>query len=209
MSKQLFSQPLLYLIATKTLVPGRSLVDTVAEAIRGGVDVVQLREKDMLKGQVIALAKEMSSIVKQKGKLLLINHHLEAALEAGADGVHLGRKGPTIREAREALGPGAIIGASVHDLEEARNAVEEGADYLLVSHIFPTDSKPGAPPKGLELLQRVLYNSSIPVIALGGINRNNIQLVAEAGCPRAAVMSAILTAENPRETAKSLKEMLL
>ena len=206
MSKQMFKQPLLYFIASQ--IPGRSLTSTVAGAIEGGVDVVQLREKNLPKEQILPLAKAISTIVKQKGKIFLVNHHLEVALEVGADGVHLGHSGPTIREARRVLGSQAIIGASVHDLAEVKRAVEDGADYLLVSHIFHTDSKPGLPPKGLELLSQAMESFSLPVIALGGINASNISQVAAMGCPRVAVMSAILKAENPRDVAKSLKDIL-
>ncbi|MHB8172352.1 MAG: thiamine phosphate synthase [Thermincolia bacterium] len=206
MSKQIFNQPLLYLIASQ--IPGRPITNTVAGAIEGGVDVVQLREKSLTKEQILPLAKAISTIVKQKGKIFLVNHHLEVALAVGADGVHLGHRGPTIREARKMLGSQAIIGASVHNLEEGKRAVEDGADYLLVSHIFHTDSKPSLPPNGLELLSQAMESFSLPVIALGGINASNIRQVAAMGCPRVAVMSAILKADDPQDVAKSLKDIL-
>jgi len=209
LSKQSLNQSLLYFIAAQHPIPGRSLVDVTAQALAGGVDVVQLREKDLPEDQVLDIAGKLAGLIQSYGKLFLINRYLDVALAVGAHGVHLGYDGPTPREARRILGPAAIIGASVHSLEEADKAVDEGADYLLVSHIFPTNSKPGVPPNGLKLLHQVQSNYSQPVIALGGINLNNVNRVVAAGCSRIAVMSALLKAVDVEAEAKAIKDKLI
>ena len=198
----------LYLIAASDLAGEKPLERIVKDAVAGGVDMVQLRERNLHSRGVYCLAKKIKESIACSSAQLLINDRVDIALAVGADGVHLGQNGLPVGTVRKLVGHGMVIGVSAHSLEEALKAEDEGADYVFFSPVFSTRCKPGAVPKGVEALVEVCSNVSIPVVPLGGINVSTLPQLACRGITTAAVMSAILTSENPKEAARELKCIL-
>jgi thiamine-phosphate pyrophosphorylase len=198
--------PCLTLITDRRLCQGLSLEEAVARAVAGGVDVVQLREKDLSAAQLVPLTDRLRAITQDKA-LLIVNSRLDVAQVCGADGVHLPERGASVAAARRLAGDDFIVGRSVHSVEEAVKAQEEGADYVQVGAIFPTRSHPG-PPAGLALLESVAATLAIPVVAVGGITAENVGKVMRAGPAGAAVISAILGAPSPGAAARRLAEAM-
>ena len=197
--------PCLTLITDRRLCEGLSLEEAVAQAVDGGVNVVQLREKDLTAAQLIPLADRLRAITEDKA-LLIVNTHLDVALVCAADGVHLPERGPSVAAMRRLAGDGFIIGRSVHSAEEAVRAEEEGADYVQVGAIFPTRSHRGLPAAGLALLKSAAARVTIPIVAVGGITAGNVEQVMRAGAEGAAVISAILDSSSPGAAARRLAE---
>lgn len=199
----------LYLIASSDLVGERPLEKVVKEAVSGGVDVVQLRERGVTSREVYNLARKIKETIKGTPVRLFINDRVDVALAVGADGVHLGQNGLPVETVRRMIGHGMVIGVSTHNLEEARKAENEGADYIFFSPVFSTRCKPGAAPKGIQALQEICSQVDIPIFALGGINKDTLPEVVRAGVTNVGVMSSILTAEDPKASAAELKAILL
>lgn len=185
---------------------GESLAEAVHAALRGGLDCVQAREKrgpaSRLYGTVLSLLPD----TREYGARLLVNDRVDVALACDADGVHLPGAGLPPDAARGLLGEGRLIGVSVHGLEEARAAVEAGADYVTFGHVHPTASKPGSPPAGIRRLAGVVEGVEAPVLAVGGIDASNVGEVMATGAAGAAVISALLAAPDPESAALSLRE---
>jgi thiamine-phosphate pyrophosphorylase len=198
--------PRLHLITNRHLCGDRPQAAIVAEAARGGLGAVQLREKELAP---VALLNEAEALMQVLGDTpLLINGQVEVARAIGAAGVHLpGAAGP-VAAARAVLGPAALIGRSVHSLEEARAAETEGADYVILGTIFVTDSKPGRPPAGLPFVSAVARAVAIPVVAIGGIDERNAAATIAAGAWGLAVMSGILRAPEPATAVARLREII-
>lgn len=199
--------PCLCLVTDRALCGG-FLVERVAAAVSGGVDAVQLREKDMPAGELLELARRLRSVTEGKA-LLLINDRLDVALAAGADGLHLPEASLSVRDARSVTPSDMLVGKSVHGLPVASQAAAEGADYLVLGTIFPTASKPGADTGGLSLLSTVTSQVDAPVIAIGGVDSSNVGSVMESGAYGVAVVSAILGSPDPEKAARELKQMML
>jgi thiamine-phosphate pyrophosphorylase len=199
--------PCLTLITDRRLCQSLSLEEAVARATGGGINVVQLREKDLAAAELVPLADHLRAITRDKA-LLIVNSHLDVALLCGADGVHLPERGPSVAATRRLAGDGLIIGRSVHSAEEAVKAEEEGADYVQVGAIFPTRSHPG-PPAGPGLVESVAVRVSIPIVAVGGITARNVGQVMQAGARGAAVISAILGSPSPGAAARRLAEAMV
>ena len=199
--------PFLCLVTDRTLCDG-SLEERVAAAVSGGVDAVQLREKDMPSGELLELARLLRAVTQDKA-LLLINDRLDVALAAGADGLHLPEASLSVRDAKGIAPSNLIVGKSVHGLPAASQASAEGADYLVLGTIFPTASKPGADTGGLAFLTEIASQVDAPVIAIGGIDSSNVASVMEAGPHGAAVVSAILGSPNPESAARELKQLMV
>ena len=199
--------PCLTLITDRRLCERLSLEEAVARAVGGGINVVQLREKDLAAAELVPLADHLRAITRDKA-LLIVNSHLDVALLCGADGVHLPEKGPSVAATRRLAGDGLIIGRSVHSAEEAVKAEEEGADYVQVGAIFPTRSHPG-PPAGPGLVESVAARVTIPIVAVGGITARNVGEVMQAGARGAAVISAILGSPSPGAAARRLAEAMV
>ncbi|NLO89461.1 MAG: thiamine phosphate synthase [Clostridia bacterium] len=199
----------LYLIANSALTKGKPLENVVRDAVAGGVDIVQLREKDKSAGEVYTTALKIKNILKDFPEtIFLINDRVDVAMAVEADGVHLGQASLPPKTVRNLLGDKKIIGVSTHSIEEAERAQREGADYIIFSHIFETKSKPGLAPRGVEALSKIKARIKIPVFALGGINKTNVHEVLNAGVDNIVVMSAILESSDPRNTALQLKEKI-
>jgi thiamine-phosphate pyrophosphorylase len=179
--------------------------------IAGGVDIIQVRAKDRSHTDRVALALKVVSAAFQYKVPVIINDDIEAAFEAGADGVHLGQEdwAAILREERaERLANMRIVGLSTHSLEQALTAERDGADYIGVGPVFPTATKPGVKPVGVELVREVATRVKTPFFAIGGITLDNVGEVLEAGATRVAVVSAILKAPDKTEAATAFKKRL-
>ena len=196
--------PCLMLVTDRALC-GRpeSLVATVEDALSGGVDAVQLREKDLPPDELLPLASRLREVARGRA-LLIVNGPLEVALACGADGVHLPESVPMIeRPSRHFL-----VGRSVHSLEAVLRAQAEGIDYLIAGPVYETRSHPGVPPDGIGLIQEVAQAARIPALAIGGITSERVREAIAAGAAGVAVISAILAAPSPLEAARDLRRAL-
>jgi thiamine-phosphate pyrophosphorylase len=197
----------LYLVTDRELCLGRPVERIVEAALRGGVSCVQLREKSLPTGAFVEIARSIKSILAPRGVPLIINDRVDVALAADADGVHLGQSDLSFLDARKLLGPGAIIGLSVESMDQALEAEDWGVDYLGVSPILATPTKPEAKAAwGLDGLRRLRRATSHVLIAIGGINPANAAQVLEAGADGLAVVSAICSAPDPENAARRLRE---
>jgi thiamine-phosphate pyrophosphorylase len=196
----------LYLITDRHQVPaGRSLVETVEAALRGGVRAVQLREKDLPAAQLLPLAEELRALTRHYAARLLINDRVDVALAVAADGVHLGGHSLPPAAVRKLLGPERLIGVSTHHVAEIAAAAAGGADFVTFGPVFATPSKAGfGPPLGLDTLRTACRSSPVPVFALGGINAGNRPLLQACGAGRLAVIAAIIAAPSPEAAARAL-----
>ncbi len=196
----------LYLLATRAF-SRLPLPVAVAAACRAGAGIVQVREKGVPDGEVLEAVRAVAPAVRAAGALLLVNDRVEVALEAGADGAHVGPQDMPVAEARRLLGPDLLLGATTHDLAQARRAMADGADYVGIGPVFPTDTK-GVPVRaiGPEAAGRVAAAIGIPAFAIGGITPGNAGRVRAAGCDRLAVCAAILASDDPGGEAERLLE---
>jgi thiamine-phosphate pyrophosphorylase len=181
----------------------------VAEALlAGGIDLLQLRAKNVPLAEIEKLAVELHSVTAERGVPLIINDHPQIARKVGAEGVHLGQDDLPVAEARRIVGPKCVVGKSTHSLDQATHAFDEGADYIGFGPIFPTPTKPEYPPIGLEDIARVHASVRIPIFCIGGIKLDNLGTVIEAGARRVVIVSGLLNASDPAEYARSAKKLL-
>lgn len=199
---------LLYLVTDRHWLNGRRLYDDVRRALDGGVTFVQVREKDdmaMEHDAFLAEAKELKTLCTEYNVPFVVDDDVSLALELDADGVHVGQSDMEAGKVREKLGPDKILGVSAQTVEEAVLAEGRGADYLGVGAVFHTGSKADADDVPIETLKAICEAVSIPVIAIGGITRDNVKELAGTGICGIAVISAILAKEDVRAAAKDLK----
>ncbi|MEN8150255.1 MAG: thiamine phosphate synthase [Planctomycetota bacterium] len=183
------------------------LAAAVIRAVSGGVTIVQVREPDP--SAQLALARELRDPLRDEGALLVVNDRLDVARDAGADGVHLKRSSVPPREAREHLGPDAVIGISTHTPEEVDDAFRDGADYVVFGPVFATPSKAGIfDPRGPELYHRVAREYDRPVLALGGIDEGNVCALAGGPVPGVAAIRGLLDVDDPARAARALCDAL-
>ena len=176
----------------------------VAAAIHGGVDLVQLREKDLTGRELLMLAERLKRVTEHSA-MLFINDRIDVALACGAEGVQLGEEAIPVDAARKAAGSKLLLGRSVHTLEGALVAEEHGADLILAGTIYDTGSHPGSEPAGPQFISQLSERVKIPVMGIGGISTSNVGQVMDSGGSGAAVISAILSAQDPEQAARSLK----
>ena len=193
----------LYLLVTESLCL-HGLERVVKDALQGGVDVVQLREKDRSDRDLLAEATLVRQWTTATGALLIVNDRADVALACGADGVHLGQDDLPVNMARRILGGEKLVGVSTHSIEQARQAVLDGADYLGVGPVFPSQTKTFDAFPGLEFVREVAAEITRPWFPLGGINESNIAEVLAAGAHRVALSGAIAAADDPRIAAERL-----
>jgi len=198
----------LYLLTDRKLSLGRPLTEIVEQALKGGVDAVQLREKGTATAEFIEEARAIKAITDKYAVPLIINDRVDIALAVGADGVHLGQDDMAANEAREIMGQDAIIGLSVTSKIDFLRVDMLEVDYLGVGAIYPTSSKSNAVVSGLEILKFAKDKSRHRIIAIGGINSCNAKSVLEAGADGIAVISAICSAEDPRLASEQLKRII-
>jgi len=178
----------------------------VEAAIRGGVTIVQYREKRASTRRMIEEAAGLLGLCRAAGIPFIVNDRLDVALAVDADGVHVGQDDMPASHVRPLLGRKKILGVSAGSVEEALKAVDDGADYIGASPVFSTPTKPDAPPPlGIEGLRRITQAVEIPVVAIGGINEGNAAAMREAGAAGIAVVSAIVAAEDVTEAARALR----
>lgn len=179
----------------------------VEQAVLGGADVVQLRDKTAGYRELLAQARAILPVTRRLGVPFIVNDRVRVAKEAGADGVHLGQEDGSLAEARALLGERALIGRSTHSPEQATAAEKEGFDYIGVGPVYTTPTKAGRPPVGLELVRFAARNLEVPFVAIGGIDKTNLRGVLEAGASRVAVVRALMGEADPERAAKGLLEL--
>ncbi len=202
------SLPCLMLVSDRSLCP--DLVGAVEAAVTGGVDAVQLREKDMPSEELLPLARRLRqategrAVLTGRQALLLVNGPLAVAQAAEARGVHLPEDAPPVERPRE----GFLIGRSVHSLAAAGRAEAEGVDYLIAGPVYETPSHPGREPAGLALIEEVARGVRLPVLAIGGVTAGRVEEVVRAGASGVAVISAVLAQADRRAAAEGLRRAL-
>lgn len=200
--------PFLYLVTDRALAGAREVAEVVRLAIDGGVTLVQLREKSLAHEPFVEQACVLREICHARGVPLIVNDDIAVARQANADGVHLGQSDASVEEAREELGPDAIIGLSVESIEQARTAARLDIDYVAVSPVFATPTKTDtAPPLGLEGVRAIRRLTDKPLVAIGGINQTNALEVLRAGADGLAVISAIMAAADPGQAAHAFRRL--
>ena len=191
---------------------GRTYKESVESACRGGADIVQLREKKLSAKELVSLARELKEICARYSALFIVNDCLDSALEAGADGVHLGQNDLPLEEARKiAAGRVSkfIIGCSTHSIEQALSAEALGADYIGCGPIFQTPTKPDTPAVGLDLIREYRERIHIPFVAIGGIDETNVDQVRMAGGRAIAVVRAVFDSRDIEGACRSLKNKII
>lgn len=189
-------------------IAARSVNETARLVIDGGADAIQLREKTISDDELISLAGEIRDITAKRGTLLIINDRVRVAGGVNADGVHLGQHDMSITEAREIIGNEKIIGVSTHNITQARQAQEDGADYIAIGPVYPTTTKDYEPSIGLEVIQELSREINIPFLAIGAITLENLDEVLKAGASKVAVCSAIIGSDDIALTTRRFKEKL-
>ncbi len=195
----------LYAITGENCHPGRGMLEVMEAAIVGGADIIQLRAKDAPKEEVLAKARALRELTLRHGVPFIVNDYPEIAHAAGADGVHIGQEDLSVAEARALLGPGAIIGVSTHSIEQARAAERSGADYIGVGPVYPTGTKPGRQAVTLSYVREAAAEITIPWVAIGGIDLQNVDDVLAAGASSICAVSAIVGSEDPEAAARSFR----
>ena len=196
---------LLYAVTDRHWLEGRKLIDVVKESLDGGVTMVQLREKTLEEGKFLEEAKELQTLCRERHIPFIVNDNVDIAKAMDADGVHVGQDDMETMDVRAKLGPDKIIGVSAHTVEEALLAEKQGADYLGVGAVFPTSSKSDVDVMPYETLKAICEAVSIPVVAIGGIGRENVSRLTGSGICGVAVISAIYAQKDIRAAAADLK----
>jgi thiamine-phosphate pyrophosphorylase len=205
---RLFVRSGLYLVTSEELSAGRSTPDVVRMALRGGVRLIQLREKNLSCRALTRLAAEVRDLTAAAGALLIINDRLDVALATGADGVHLGQDDLPVDRAR-AIAPDLIIGASTHSTGEAEDAQRMGASYVNIGPLFPTGTKAWDREfLGIEGLRRIAQCVRIPFTVMGGIKREHIPDLIRAGARTIALVTAVTASSSPEESTRELLALI-
>jgi thiamine-phosphate pyrophosphorylase len=193
-----------YVIMDTRLLGPRDMLDCARQALLGGARIIQLRDKLYEKGDLYTIAQKIKDICSKSNALFIINDYLDLALAVDADGLHLGQSDLPLSVARRELRIDKIIGYSTHSLDQALEAEKAGADYIGVGSIFHTTTKEDADVIGLETLHTIRQAVSIPIVAIGGINRDNIYSVKQAGANSAAVISAVFSEKDIRNAVRQM-----
>ena len=196
------------MVTDRRIVDEGSLVSRVAEAVAGGVDMVQLREKDLPGGPLLELAVSLRDAIAGRA-LLIINDRADVAAAVGAAGVQLGEEGLPVDATRQVLGDGALIGRSVHSEAGASQAAAQRCDFLIVGTMYSTENHPSANPAGPSLVRRIGERCPLPLIGIGGITHSNASQVLAAGAAGVAVISSILGSSQPGEAARKIKQVMM
>ncbi len=200
----------LYLVTDEKASRGRGIIDIVKQAVKGGVTIVQLREKDLNTRQFVEKASELKMILKPENVPLIINDRIDIALAVKADGVHIGQRDMPFGLVKKIIPGSMIVGLSVETVEQVREAEKLAVDYVSISPVFPTPVKTDfdEKPWGLEGLARARKLTKHTLIAIGGINTSNAREVINAGANGIAVVSGICSAENPEAASRELVQIV-
>jgi len=200
----------LYVITDRTIGRGRSHTEMARQALAGGADTIQLRDKTLSCAGILAEACMIREITAEAGRLFIVNDRVEIAIASGADGVHLGQDDLPVRSAREIVPRDFIIGVSVRSVADALSAESAGADYIALSPTFSTTSKEDAGPgHGLGILREICNAVSLPVIAIGGIGPHNVAGAIGAGAAGAAVISSVIGKDDIEAAARHMKSLIM
>jgi len=197
---QRLRQASVYLVTS----PQDTLIATVEAALKGGITLVQYRDKNTEDEVRLQRAQQLRDLCHRYQALFLVNDRVDLALAVGADGVHLGQTDLPVAVARRLLGPQAIIGRSTTNPEEMNRALSEGADYIGVGPVYSTPTKPGKAAAGLDYVRYAVAHAPVPWFAIGGIDANNLREVLQAGAQRVAIVRAVMEAENPTASAQAI-----
>lgn len=206
MRERLAERLRLYVVTDRGLSRGRSEEEVVRAAVAGGATAIQLRGKDWSGRDLVAVGRKLRAITREAGVLFFVNDRVDVALAVEADGAHLGQEDLPLPDARRIMGPEPLIGITVQDEHQAREAEAGGADYLGTSAVFPTTTKVSdVPPLGLEVLEAIARAVRIPVVAIGGIGPHNAAEAVRRGAAGVAVVSAVVAAEDVTRAARELR----
>lgn len=197
----------LYLVSDRSWLNGRLLEDDIEQAIQGGVTIVQLREKDLNEQDFIEVAKKIKTLCSKYQIPFIINDNLNVALAIDSDGIHIGQDDLPVSLVREKIGPDKILGVSVHNLDEALKAKEQGADYLGVGAMFSTATKNDATDVSNQELLNITTNIDLPIVAIGGINQSNCLQLKGTKIDGIAIVSAIMAADDIKAATQQLKRL--
>ncbi|MDR1700796.1 MAG: thiamine phosphate synthase [Lachnoclostridium sp.] len=198
----------LYLVSDSTNMSEKDFLWVIDQACKGGVTLVQLREKEKDGREYIQLAEKVKKITDHYGISFIIDDRVDVAMAVDAAGVHVGQRDIPVHIARKLLGENKIIGATAKTVEQARQAKREGADYLGVGAIYPTTTKVITVITEVAELNKIAVSTDIPVVAIGGLNTSNIHVLYESEAKGIAAVSAIMKSKDPFETAKVLKNQV-
>jgi len=205
-SMEKFKNARLYLVMGAGSFQGRTALEIAEQALRGGSDILQLRDYALKDSDLLSTALNMRELTRRFDALFIVNNRPDIAVLSDSDGVHVGQDDLSVASARIILGEGKIVGVSTHAPDQARKAIAEGADYIGVGPVFATPTKAGRQPVTVEYVRQVAeMNPSIPFFAIGGIDLSNINQVLEKGARRIAVVRAITEASDPQKAAEDLK----
>jgi len=199
--------PVLCFVIGKAAAKDGDVEKVVAEAVAGGVTMVQLRDGEMPAGELLELARRLKAITRGKA-LLIINDRVDVAMALEADGVQLPQDGLPTRAVRQLVGKYAVLGRSVHDVDTAHQANRDGVEFVIAGTIYKSPSKPGVKPVGPGLISEITKDNALPVLAIGGITAEKVADVVKAGAAGVAVISAIVSAEDPKAAAEALSKAL-
>ena len=202
-----FAKVRLYVLITESLC-SRPWLEVAERAILGGADCLQLREKDLASGALLARAKQLVTLCRQHKVISIINDRPDIALLADADGVHLGQDDLPAADVRKLIGPRKILGVSTHNLDQAKRAMLDGADYLGVGPFFRSSTKTRDFIAGADYARQVAEQIPLPAVAIAGITEQNVDQVTATGVKAIAVTAAVCSAADPQEAARRLKERL-
>ncbi|HAC65815.1 MAG TPA: thiamine phosphate synthase [Cyanothece sp. UBA12306] len=197
---QKLKESLLYLVTS----PADNILSIVEESLKGGLTLVQYRDKNSEDIIRLETAKKLCQLCHEYHALFIMNDRVDLALAVNADGLHLGQQDIPIALARQILGPNKIIGRSTTNPQEMAKAIAEGADYIGVGPVYGTPTKPGKTPVGLDYVNYALENSPVPWFAIGGIDNQNLPDVLNSGATQVAVVRAIMEADNPKKITQEL-----
>lgn len=197
----------LYLVTNREIMSSKSIEKSVEEAIKGGCTIVQLREKDISSKEFYNIAKKLRKITDKYKVPFIINDRVDIAIAVNADGVHIGQSDLSLKNVRKLIGKDKIIGVSCGNLKEAKKALKKGADYLGVGSVFPTKTKNDAKDIGVESLKKIIKNIPLPIIAIEGINKENIVKLRDLNLAGVAVISAIIAQKNVKNSAEQIKKI--
>jgi thiamine-phosphate pyrophosphorylase len=205
---ELLSKIQLYVIVDKGLCGERAVEDVVRQAIEGGAQMIQFRDKDSDDVGFLSMASKLRTVCRESGVPFIVNDRADIAREVNADGVHVGQKDLSVNEARRILGSAKVVGKSSSTLDQAISAEEEGADYVGIGPIFDTLSKEIVKPIGLDIVPKATDILRVPFFLIGGITEQNLSQIIEAGGRRIAVISAVVSSHHVTSAAASLLKRL-
>ena len=198
---------LLYAVTDRTWIGKQTLYQQVEAALKGGVTCVQLREKSLSYDEFLREGKAICDLCHRYEVPFIVNDNVDIAIACNADGIHVGQEDMVAGEVRRQVGAGMILGVSVHSVSEALDAVRNGADYLGVGAVFPTNTKTDVNQMPKEIIRDICNAVEIPVVAIGGINKENIHKLSDSGVDGVALVSSIFSAENIESTCRKLRKL--